>query len=206
MTDSMKAADYSITGLYLRNFLSGLRTTSGSHYERLLEQSGLGQFSQKYPPPTTQVVAKGRQLITLIKLIDETLGGGFELFSHNHSRHYARNSAQVAAYREGVGAIGDVAEYDNLARLIELSVKINSQTIDEVILIEKVENPKALKLIYKECLYCAERGPLTRPSCNMISVFYRQLVLDLTGRRWQMEETFCGAMHGKPDCHFLMQR
>jgi hypothetical protein len=70
----MRAEDYNVTGVYLRGFLSGLRKISGKSYAQLLEGAGLAQFEAKYPPLSTQVVAKGSQLIKLFQLVREFLG------------------------------------------------------------------------------------------------------------------------------------
>ncbi len=90
----MSVKNYQVTGLYLRGVLAGLRKITGQHYPTLLERCGLGQFSQKYPPPTLEIVATSEQLFKLLQLVYELVGPVvFNFFYTNLGRGFGQAMA-----------------------------------------------------------------------------------------------------------------
>src|SRR4051812_10579021 len=128
----MLAEDYEISGLYLRGYLAGLRRLTGNQYPRLLEMAGLGQYSLKYPPPTVEIIAKGKNLIALNQAVRQVIGSeAFNLFLLNLGREFGRAAAEVESLQKAVAEIGAVRDRANFSRILERVVALTRNTINE---------------------------------------------------------------------------
>ena len=203
----MRAEDYNVTGVYLRGFLSGLRKISGKSYAQLLEGAGLAQFEAKYPPLSTQVVAKGSQLIKLFQLVREFLGeDGFSLFMRNLGRELAHNAATFPLFINLATNIKRETPQAEIEEWLEELISNVNRSINHDVVISTGDKPNELKISYPQCIYCAGQAPFNRPACLLVPSFYRQLILELTGISCQFDETRCGAMHGEDTCYYVLRR
>lgn len=199
----MRAIDYKVSGLYLRGVLAGLRKITGQHYTRILEQAKLGRFSQKYPPPTLEVVATGEHLIQLMRLVRELVGPVvFNLFYTNLGRGFGQAMATLPLLREKSQALA--SSPNRIPQLVEFIGELHYQALGEKVDTLPGPTPGSLELIYRDCIYCAVQEQAEAPVCVNIPGLYKQLLLDLTGKRCQIEETTCAAVIGGTDCHFLL--
>lgn len=201
----MSARDYKISGVYLRGVLSGLRKITGQQYSALLEKVGLGHFSQRYPPATFETVASGAQLIDMLQAVRDLIGPVvFKFFYSNLGRGFGQAMATLPQLQPRK------AEFANsqigLLELVTFIDDFHYQAMGGRI--ETVPEPGSdkLMLIFRDCIYCAGHPPSGVPVCVNVPAMYKQLLLELTGKRFQVTETYCGAMEGSPDCYFELKR
>jgi predicted hydrocarbon binding protein len=203
----MGPEDYNVSGVYLRGYLAGLRKLTGHQYPRLLAQAGLSQYLQKYPPADLSIVAKGRQLIALNKAVNQAISDDlFDLFSRNLGREFGRATASNPVYQATAQAAGPVTDQASLRRLMEKVIPLNLGTMNEQVSLAQPSDTDGLLLIYEGCIYCSHRSKTEKPACHGVGAYYKELLLVLTGQRFQVEEITCGATSDSHDCHFLMRR
>lgn len=201
----MKPQDYTVSGIYLRGYLAGLRKLTGSQYSRLLEQCGLAQYKDKYPPASTEIVAKGSQLICLGQAVTRFLDADlFDLFQRNLGREFGKNVANNLLIQAEVQKIGPISGRAELMQVLKLFRQINQSAVSEVITFTEAEND-TVEMIYQGCVYCAGRSKLEKPGCVGVGAFHKEMLFGLTHQRYQIDEVHCGAMYGEPDCHFLIR-
>ena len=203
----MGPEDYNVSGVYLRGYLAGLRKLTGYQYARLLTQAGLSQFIQKYPPTDLTPVAKGQQLIALNKAVNQAINDDlFDLFSRNLGREFGRSAAANPVYQAAAQEAGPITDPASFRRLLEKIIPLNLGTMNEPVSLEQNSSSDGLILIYQGCIYCSHRTKTEKPACSGVSAYYKELLLALTGQRFQVDEVSCGATSDSRDCHFLLRR
>jgi predicted hydrocarbon binding protein len=201
----MKARDYNVSGLYLRQYLTSLRKICGPQYPRLLERVGLGQYVDKYPPPTTEVAAKGAQLIELYRSVEAQIGTDlFHLFTSNLGREFGHNMSKVELLKGLATTAQANPTQANLIALINKVSELNYATLNEKVEVQAGQQANEIIIIYRECVTCAER-PASQPACVGLVAFYKQLLLDLAKIKVHVEEIRCGAVTGEFDCFISVQ-
>ncbi len=199
----MQANNFNVSGLYLRGVLAGLRRITGQQYSGLLEQSGLGQFSQKYPAATLQTVATGKQLITLMGLVRELVGPVvFNLFFTNLGRNFGHVMATLPQLQ--AKSVELAASPDRIVRLVETIGELHYLALGGKVETIMGATRTSLVIVYHDCIYCTAYSQAQAPVCVNIPGLYKQLLFELTGKRCQVEETKCAAMVGGKDCFFLL--
>jgi predicted hydrocarbon binding protein len=207
MTKALHLEDYNVTGIYLRGFLASLRKISGKNYSQLLEEAGLQEFQTKYPAADEQVVANGAQLTSLFRLVRHFLGAdGYSLFMRNLGREFAHNAATFPVLKILSNNVNRNMTQAEFVQWVTRTVNIVNKTINHVVRIEPGANPNEIKIIYPYCIYCMGQTGFTKPGCPLISTFYRQVILELTGISCQMDEVRCGAMHDDDSCQYILRR
>lgn len=200
-----RAEDYRVTGSYLRAWLSGLRRISGQHYPFLLEKCNLSQFAHRYPEANFRVVATGRQIMELSRVVHDFLGPeAYNLFIINLGREFGRTTATLPSLKAQVNALGPIKDDQKLSQLFEIVIGHNREVVHEHIAFTPSPVSGVLSLIYHNCIYCAALPPMSRPSCPGIAAFWTQLIFEFTSRRFRIEEVRCGGMHDEHDCQFLI--
>jgi predicted hydrocarbon binding protein len=201
----MSARDYKISGVYLRGVLSGLRKITGQQYPTLLEKVGLGHFSKKYPPASLETVATGAQLIDMLQAVRDLIGPVvFKFFYSNLGRGFGQAMATLPQLQP------KKLEFANsqigLLELVTFIDEFHYQAMGGQI--ETLPEPGSdkLTLIFRDCIYCAGHPLSGVPVCVNVPAMYKQLLLELTGKRFQITETRCGAMEGGTDCYFELKR
>jgi predicted hydrocarbon binding protein len=197
---------YKVSGLYLRGVLSGLRKISGQKYESLLEQAGLSQFSQKYPAHTLETVATGTQLIRLLELIIDLVGADvFNLLYTNLGRGFGQALATFPQFHE-IAQSDEYATFQmKLNHLLESIAELHNQALGGKIETKIEAEPNTFRLIFHDCFYCLHTQKATKPACVNVPAMYKQVLLELTKLRFNVEEVKCGAVTGEPDCHFILK-
>lgn len=218
------AKDYTISNLYLRGYLAGLRKITGSQYPRLLEQVGLGQFSYHYPLNDLRPAAKGLQFMRLNALVGEVLDPNFqELFLKNLGREFARTVATAPYIQKELDKIDSLNEPENIRKAIEICSRFNSMNIEQEICFASEDDPIAKEaleqspsggvvIIFKNCLYCAHLEHSPKPACSGVSSYFKEIIpmmassRGVRGLRFQCDEILCAAKDEHTDCYFLIRR
>lgn len=197
----MIATNYKVSGLYLRGVLAGLRKITGQHYSPMLHQAGLSHFSQKYPEPTLQTAANGDQLINLLKLVRELTGPVvFNLFLANLGRGFAQAMATLPQLQAKSKELTN--SQSQIPLLVEYIGELHFLAVGGRVETVKGIESDSLTIIYRDCIYCAGNELSPDPICANIPALYKQLLLELTGKRCQVSEIRCAAAQGEQDCYF----
>jgi len=201
----MSAKEYNISGVYLRGVLAGLRKITGQQYTVLLEKVGLGHFSQKYPPATFETVATGAQLIEMLQAVRDLTGPVvFKFFYSNLGRGFGQAMATLPQLQPKKEAYAK--SQISLLELITFIDDFHYQTTGGRIETISEAGSSKLTLVFRDCIYCAGHHHSEVPVCVNVPAMYKQLLLEVTGKRYQVTEIRCGAMEGGTDCYFQIQR
>jgi predicted hydrocarbon binding protein len=218
------AQDYNISAAFMRAYLAALRHVTGSQYEKLLEYAGLGRYSQKYPPATTEIITRGANIIRLNQTIYEHLDATiYELFQKNQGREFAKPVASSPVILEAMAKISSLAEPANVLKLIQTFYAYSQATTDFKVVVSDQTDPivanalanapaGSLVVNYQHCLFCAHLDKADKPAClNIVSMLKELLTLSVRatgGRavRFNCEEIRCAAASDSTDCYFLITR
>lgn len=201
----MKAEDYQISSLYLRGILAGLRHNAGSQYSRLLKEAGLSQYIDLYPPPTLEKISTGAELIRLHTVVREKMSPElYNLFIRNLGREFARTVAALPQLKEPIAQLKSSSSNNIEAayKAGKLLILIKDQATTEQIECQVSPDNTTVWIIYRTCLQCKySYCEPNKPCCLGVVVFLKELFLQFTGRRFQIEEIRCGSITGDGDCY-----
>ena len=204
----MKAKDYSISGIYMRGYLASLRNIVGNQYGRLLKQAGLEQYTEKYPPFTREIAARGYHIMALEKAVSEAISVDlYLLYQRNLGREFARNTAIVPGLKEKIATLRSATGSDPalVLQTVEAVIALRKEHIDEDITCLPATTGQGVVIFYKQCVQCAHIEQSEKPVCTVIATFYKELLFQLLGKRFQVDEIRCGPVFHDHECQFLVQ-
>ncbi len=203
----MQAQDFGIRSVYLRGYLAGIRKITGAQYPRLLENCNLGQYSNRYPPLSMEVVATGEQLVQLSGQIYKALSSDmYLLFLRNFGRSFAQSAATLPGLKEKVEGFLPVKSQSALQGVLKLAIsRVGGLTVGEEIVVSEIQPAEGVEIVFRNCLHAEINRALGLTECTIILSFYKELLYRLTGQRFTVTETSCGAASGGPDCFFLIK-
>ncbi len=203
----MNAENYNVSAIYLRGYLAALRRVSGNQYVRLIKQGGLEQYADKYPPPSLEVVAKGGQLIAVDRAVLLTIGRELaDLFQRNLSREFARDFCAIPGNKEEFAQILQAAT-STQQLMLEVSLRLSTKIkryMSEDISVQSGPNQDTIILTYRDSIYCAHLDKAEQPACVSVVIYWKEALLQLTGKRFQIKEVLCSKVSGGRDCNFLI--
>lgn len=204
----MKAEEYQISALYLRGLLAGLRHNAGNQYARLLKEAGLAQYIHNYPPPTLEKIATGEQVIRLHLVVREMMSPElYSLYTRNMGREFARTVSALPQLKEAIELLKKSAgsNIEIAYKAEQLLMQVKDQATTEQIECQMNPDGLGLTVIYRDCLQCKYSHCISdKSSCLGTIAFHKELLMQLTGRRYQVEEVRCGSVTGDNNCYILI--
>ncbi len=193
---------YDIRARLIRSVIISLRSVAGYQYIGMLEEAGLGRFSQQLPPDSDENMASSLELAQLTAIAYRNLNRSLafilyrKLGAHTAMQYFAHpDFQQLADY------LATLPEQQRLqAAMVAMgNMQLSSTQVRREV---RIEDGRVHYLL-QPCPYCTLIEASKEPVCYMLTEFYRVILRALLEQPVYVTEDACMKM-GAAGCHFII--